>query len=80
MRLLIDQMAPGVWIPEFLILKPEGVSRAVMQAIQKQKFEVVIPLWLAVVCVFKGLMPSIFRLLCYHALRLRTRQQIKKGP
>lgn len=72
MRLLIDQMASGVWIPEFLILKPEGVSQAIIRAIERRKFETVLPLWLAWACLFKGIMPSFFRFLSYHALRWRV--------
>ena len=44
MQLLFDQLAAGVWTPEFLVLKTEEVSRAVIRAIEKKKFEAVIPL------------------------------------
>lgn len=76
MRLLLDQLAAGVWIPELLILKPEEVCHAVMRSIQKKKFQVVIPLWLALACFFKGLMPNIFQLVSYHALRLRHKKGV----
>jgi short-subunit dehydrogenase len=81
MRLLIDQMAAGVWIPEFLILKPEEVSRTVVRCIQKKKFQAVIPFWLALACFFKGLMPGAFRTVAYHVLRWRLgrSREPKKG-
>ncbi|MFQ5902556.1 MAG: SDR family NAD(P)-dependent oxidoreductase [Candidatus Binatia bacterium] len=78
MRLLFDQLASGA--PKFLVLKTDEVSRAVIRSIQKEKFEVVIPLWLALACFFKGLMPNAFQLLSYQALRLRSIHQIRGGP
>jgi short-subunit dehydrogenase len=78
MQLLFDQLAAGVWTPEFLILKTEEVSRAVIRAIEKKRFEAVIPFWLAVVCRVKALCPALFRFLSYHALRLRQAQSIRK--
>lgn len=77
MRLLFDQMVPEA--PNFLVLKPEAVSRAVISTIQKKKFQVVIPFWLALACFLKGLMPNIFRVLSYEALRLRSVQQASRG-
>ena len=68
-RLLFDDLAPAA--PGFLILKAEEVSHAVIRAIERKKFEVVIPLWLALACFFKGLMPNLFRLVSYQALRSR---------
>lgn len=72
MRLLIDHSASGVWIPEFLILKTEDVSRTVIRAIEKRRFQVIIPFWLSLTCFFKGLMPNLFRHLSYWVLRLRS--------
>lgn len=78
MQLLFDQLAAGVWTPEFLVLKTEEVSRAVIRAIEKQRFEAVIPLWLALVCRFKAVFPTIFRALSYHMLRLRQARAFRK--
>lgn len=78
MQLLFDQLAAGVWTPEFLILKTEEVSRAVIKAIEKKRFETVIPFWLAVVCRVKALCPALFRFVSYHALRLRQAQSTRK--
>lgn len=78
MRLLFEQLASGVWTPEFLILKPEEVSQAVIRSIQKEKFRVVIPFWLALACFIKGLMPNLFRLVSYQALRLRSARKTKR--
>lgn len=76
MHLLFDRMAPGA--PGFLVLKPEEVSRAVIRSIQKEKFQVVIPFWLALACFIKGLMPNLFRLVSYQALRLRSARKTKR--
>ncbi len=76
MRLLFDRMAPGA--PGFLVLKPEEVSRAVIRSIQKEKFRVVIPFWLALACFIKGFMPNLFRLVSYQALRLRSARKTKR--
>ena len=78
MQLLFDQLAAGVWTPEFLVLKTEEVSRAVIRAIEKQSFEAVIPLWLALVCRFKAVFPAIFRALSYHMLRFRQARAFRK--
>ena len=78
MHLLFDQLAAGVWTPEFLILKTEEVSRAVIRAIEKKRFEAIIPFWLAVVCRVKALFPALFRFLSYHTLRLRQGQSFRK--
>lgn len=76
MALLFDRMAPGA--PGFLVLKPEEVSRTVIRSIQKEKFRVVIPFWLALACFIKGLMPNLFRLVSYQALRLRSARKTKR--
>jgi len=80
MSLLIEQMASGIWIPEFLILKTEEVSRAVIRAIEKRKFQIVMPFWLALACLFNGLLPSLFRVVSYHTLRLARGQKPRKTP
>lgn len=76
-RLLFDDLAPGA--PAFLVLNVERVSRAVIRAIESKKFEVILPRWLALACFIKGLVPNIFRLVSYHALRLRAVPETKKS-
>jgi short-subunit dehydrogenase len=76
-RLLFDNLAPGA--PSFLVLNVEEVSRAVIRIIERRKFEVIIPRWLAMACLIKGLMPNFFRFVSYHALRLRAVAEAKKG-
>ena len=76
-HLHFDDMAPKA--PAFLVLKTDVVSRVVIQAIVRKKFEVVIPLWLALACFFKRLMPNAFRLLSYQVLRFRSVQRIERG-
>ena len=78
MQLMFDQLAAGVWTPELLILKTEEVSLAVIRAIEKKRFEAVIPLWLALACRFKAVFPTIFRALSYHMLRLRQSRAFRK--
>lgn len=77
-RLLFDQLAS--WAPQFLVLKTEAVSRAVIRCLQKKKFQVVIPPWLALACFLKGVMPNIFRLVSYRVLRLLYLPQTRKVP
>ena len=67
-RLLFDNLAPQA--PAFLILNVEEVSRAVIRAIDRKKFEVILPPWLAMACLFKRLMPNVFRHLSYKTLQL----------
>lgn len=78
MQLMFDQLAAGVWTPEFLVLNSETVSKAVIRAIRKEKFEVVIPIWLSFACFLKALMPNLFRVLAYRVLRLRSGGQIRE--
>ncbi|MGH7771157.1 MAG: SDR family NAD(P)-dependent oxidoreductase [Candidatus Binatia bacterium] len=77
-RLLFDDLAPGA--PRFLVLDVGDVSRAVIRAIERKKFEVIIPLWLAFACFLKGLMPSLFRLVSYQALRSRFIKEMRRTP
>ena len=74
-HLHFDDIAPKA--PAFLVLNTDVVSRVVIQAIVRKKFEVVIPLWLAWVCFFKRLMPNFFRWISYQALRKRSIRQIR---
>lgn len=76
-RRLFNDIAPKP--PAFLELDAEVVSRAVIQAIEKKRFEVILPRFLAGVCFFKRLMPNFFRLLTYRVLRSQYRGQIKKS-
>jgi short-subunit dehydrogenase len=76
-RLLFDDLAPKA--AGFLVLKAEAVSSAVIRAIQRKKFEIIIPFWLALACLFKRLMPNLFRLLTYQALRLHSLKQKREG-
>jgi short-subunit dehydrogenase len=55
--------------PASIIVTPDVVSHHVLEAIRKNKFEVVIPRWLAFVCLFKRLMPNLFRTLAQHRFR-----------
>jgi short-subunit dehydrogenase len=73
-RLLFDGLAPGA--PAFLVLNVEKVSRAVVRAIQRKKFEIIIPRWLALACLVKALTPGLFRFLANRVLRPRSQ---KKG-
>lgn len=48
--------------PAQLVIAPEAVSRAVIRALERKRFEVVLPRWLAAVCRLKGMAPNFFRL------------------
>ncbi|TMA12096.1 MAG: SDR family NAD(P)-dependent oxidoreductase, partial [Deltaproteobacteria bacterium] len=69
-RVLYDHLAPKP--PSFMVLSVDEVSRAVIRAIERRKFEVIIPRWLALACLVKALMPSFFRLVAARVLRLRS--------
>ncbi|HEX7230215.1 MAG TPA: SDR family oxidoreductase [Candidatus Binatia bacterium] len=55
--------------PPGMIVSAEAVSREVIQAIDKDKFEVVMPRSLALVSLFARLMPSLFRALAQRQFR-----------
>ncbi|MET0502570.1 MAG: SDR family oxidoreductase [Candidatus Binatia bacterium] len=55
--------------PAFLTVSPEFVSAAVIRAIEKRRFEVVLPRQLALICLFKRMMPGLFRALAQRAFR-----------
>jgi hypothetical protein len=61
-----DERAPKP--PEFTVLDAADVSRAVMRAIEKKKFQVVLPRSLALICYLKGVFPGLVRFLTYHAI------------
>jgi len=47
--------------PPALIVSPEEVARAVMRVIERNKFETVMPRWLALVCALQRFAPNLFR-------------------
>jgi short-subunit dehydrogenase len=55
--------------PSALVVSPVFVSRAVIKAIEKQRFEVVLPRWLALICWFKRMTPNLFRALAQRSFR-----------
>lgn len=67
-----DERAPKP--PEFTVLDAADVSRAVMRAIEKQKFQVVLPRSLALICYLKGVFPRLVRFLTYHAMLAASRR------
>jgi hypothetical protein len=54
-----------------LVVSPEFVSAAVIKAIEGRRFEVVLPMMLALICWFKSLMPSLFRAIADSSFRHR---------
>lgn len=58
--------------PPFLIVSTDSVSQAVIKAIERKKFEVVIPRWLALVCLIKRIMPNLFRIVLHRTFRHHT--------
>jgi short-subunit dehydrogenase len=55
--------------PPQLFISAEAVSRQVIGVIEKNKFEVVIPRWLALMCSLKRFAPSVFRVLAQRRFR-----------
>lgn len=77
MPLFLEEVAAGVWIPEFALLEPAGVSRAIIRAIEKKRFEVILPFWFTLVCGVKALVPNIFHRASHHVLRFRAKPRGK---
>src|SRR6266540_3056190 len=55
--------------PPRLLVTPEVVSREIIKAIEKDKFEVITPRWLAFLCASQRLMPNLFRALAQRKFR-----------
>jgi len=55
--------------PSYLVVSTGSVSQAVIKAIERKKFEVVIPSWLALVCLIKRIMPNLFRTVLHRTFR-----------
>jgi uncharacterized protein len=55
--------------PPQLFIGAQAVSQAVMRAIEKNQFEVVMPRWLALICVIKRFAPSLFRVIAQRQFR-----------
>ena len=55
--------------PARLLVTPEVVTREIIRAIEKDKFEVITPRWLAFLCASKRLMPNLFRALAQRKFR-----------
>jgi short-subunit dehydrogenase len=65
--------------PPALIVTAEEVSRAVIRAIERNKFEVVMPRWLAVMCWVKRYAPNLFRLLAHRRFRAHVATPARTG-
>jgi short-subunit dehydrogenase len=55
--------------PPALFVSAAAVSRRVIQVIETGKFEVVMPRWLALICLAQRLSPALFRLLAHRRFR-----------
>jgi len=55
--------------PPQLFISAKAVSHAVLRAIERNKFEVVMPRWLALMCVIKRFAPSLFRAIAQRRFR-----------
>ena len=58
--------------PASLVISPEFVSAAVIRAIERNRFEVVLPRSLALICWFKRMTPNLFRSVVHRAFRARS--------
>ena len=59
--------------PPWLIVEPEFISRAVLKAIEANRFQVVPPWYLGVLCWMKQLLPGAFRAVAQRAYRTRMK-------
>ena len=55
--------------PARLLVTPEAVSREIIKVIEKNKFEVITPRWLAFLCALERHMPNLFRVLAQRKFR-----------
>jgi short-subunit dehydrogenase len=55
--------------PPALFVTPQTVSRKVISAIEKNKFEIIMPRWLALMCALKRHAPNLFRILAQRKFR-----------
>jgi len=55
--------------PPRLLVTPEAVSREIIKVIEKDKFEVITPRWLAFLCALERHMPNLFRILAQRKFR-----------
>jgi len=55
--------------PPRLLVTPEAVSREIIKVIEKNKFEVITPRWLAFLCALERHMPNLFRVLAQRKFR-----------
>jgi short-subunit dehydrogenase len=58
--------------PASLVVSAEFVSAAVIKAIEKKRFEVVLPRSLALICWFKRMTPNLFRFVVHRTFRARA--------
>jgi uncharacterized protein len=65
--------------PSFLVVSPEFVSATVIKAIERKRFEVVLPRSLALICWFKRVTPNLFRSVVHRAFRARAQQKVKNN-
>lgn len=55
--------------PASLFVSTQDVSKEVIRTIEKNKFEVIMPRWLALMCAFKRHTPNLFRILAQRKFR-----------
>jgi uncharacterized protein len=55
--------------PASLVVSAEFVSATVIKAIDRKRFEVVVPRWLAAMCWFKRMTPNLFRFVAQRTFR-----------
>jgi uncharacterized protein len=65
--------------PASLVVSPEFVSAAVIKAIEKDRFEVVLPRSLALICWIKRMTPNLFRAVLDRTFRARLTRQSQDG-
>ncbi|HZD40658.1 MAG TPA: SDR family oxidoreductase [Terriglobales bacterium] len=60
--------------PPALVISAEAVSKSVIRAIEKKRFEVILPRWLALACRFKRTAPGLFLALVHRRFRAYVRK------
>jgi uncharacterized protein len=61
--------------PAFLAVEPDAVARAVVRAIERERFEIVLPRSLATISWVGAVMPSLFRALAHRVYRTYVKER-----
>jgi short-subunit dehydrogenase len=66
--------------PPSLFVTTESVCRKIIKAIEKNKFEVITPRWLALLCAIKRHLPNLFRIFAQRKFRQYVSAPARRDP